>query len=277
MLSLAGCSSMGTSGGAASSIAAAPHAQADFGPEAGPASGSAAKSTSDVIQRQVVTTGTVVIRTKNPISAADKAADLVQAAGGRVDDRTQVAATRTAAASAELTLRIPSANLTDTLAQLKKLGTVKSIKLSSNDVTTQSQDLNARIKALQTTVDRLLALEAKSKNTADLIEIENDISDRQGDLDSLTSQQKYLNDQVSMSTITLQLTAPTAVIAAKTPSPANAFTAGLSGFGTFFTWAFLVLSYLVPWLLLAAVVTFVWILLVRRRRKRRAAEAPATS
>jgi len=270
-LSLAGCSS---AGGSASSAAIQP---APIAGQADSSVGSAAKSSgaADVIQRQVVTTGTVVVRAKNPVAAADTAAHLAEDAGGRVDDRTQAAATKTDGGSASLTLRIPASVLTDTLDKLKKLGHVESIKLSAEDVTTQSQDLNARITALQTSVNRLLALEAKADNTADLIALENDISDRQGDLDSLTAQEKYLSDQVAMSTITLRIVAPSTVIATGTPSPLAAFLAGLGGFGTFFAWFFLVLTYLLPWLVLAAVVTFGTIFLVRWRRRRAAAGTPA--
>lgn len=266
-LALAGCSSSG-SGAASSAIGSAPQAgdSAAFGGTA-PKPGGAA----NVIARQVITTGTLYIKTAHPVTAGDNAAHIVEAAGGRVDDRTESAATKHDRGSASLTLRIPSSNLTATLDALKKLGTVESLKLSTQDVTTQNQDLNARIRALQTTVDRLLALESKARTTTDLLAIENDISSRQADLDSLTSQEKYLSDQIDMATITLQFNGPLLPVKTTPPAPADAFTAGLSGFGTFFTWVFLVISYLVPWLVLAAVITFATIYFVRWRRKRRPA------
>jgi Domain of unknown function (DUF4349) len=262
-LGLTGCSASGSTpshGGAVSEIAPAPGARAG-----------SADSSSDVVTRQVVTSGTVVIRAKQPISAADRAASLTDAAGGRVDDRNQTAATRNAPAEATLTLRIPSSKLTKTLAELKNLGTVESISISTVDVTTKSEDLGARITALQTSITRLLALEARATSTADVITLETDIASRQGDLESLTAQQRYLDDQISMSTIKLQLIAPTAVIVAPgPPSPWSAFVSGLAGFGLFFTWLFLVVLYALPWLALAAVIWAAVIGLLRWRRKRRA-------
>ena len=271
-LAAAGCSS----GSGASIAGGAPVAHAGSGSQAGDSAGSAVTS-GDVVKRQVVTTGSVVIRTHNPIAAADKAAKIVDEATGRVDDRAQTAATPTTPASATLTLRIPSSRLTQTLAQLKKVGTEVSITESTDDVTTKSEDLGARITALQTYITRMLALEAKATNTADVITLENDISSRQGDLESLTAQQRYLNDQVAMSTIKLRLIAPSVVIAKPgPPSAASAFFAGFSGFGVVFTWIFLVLVYLLPWLILAAVIWVGIVLLVRwRRRRTRAATTPA--
>jgi hypothetical protein len=230
-----------------------------------------ATTSGDVIKRQVVTTGTVVIKTDHPISAADEAAAITDAAGGRVDDRNQSAATRDEPANATLTLRIPSDRLTPALAKLKKLGSVQSVSISTDDVTTKSEDLNARITALQTSITRLLALESKATTTADLIALESDIATRQGDLESLTAQQRYLKDQVSMSTIKLELLAPTAaVVKPGPPTPGSAFIAGVSGFGVFFNWVFLVVVYLLPWLVLVAAIWIGLVYFLRWRRRRRA-------
>jgi hypothetical protein len=271
-LSLAGCSASPfdhASSGSAGSVGVAPGTL----PNSKVADGSATTS-SDVIKRQVVTTGTVVIKTPHPLTAADSAASIADAAGGRVDDRNQTAATSDDPARATLTLRIPSSRLTPALAKLKKLGTVQSVSISTDDVTTKSEDLNARITALQTSITRLLALEARATTTADLIALESDIASRQGDLESLTAQQRYLNDQVSMSTIKLELLAPSAaVIKPGPPSPGSAFVAGLAGFGVVFNWIFLGFIYLLPWLVLAAIV-WVGIVYLLRRRRRRSAVPP---
>jgi len=66
-----------------------------------------------------------------------------------------------------LTLRIPADELDRTVADLKELGTVNFVSLNAADVTRQSQDLDARITALQTSVDRLLALMAAATSTPD--------------------------------------------------------------------------------------------------------------
>jgi hypothetical protein len=269
-LSVAGCSSVGF-GSSEHANVAVPGSGAVAQDSAG-----STQTTGETTNRLDVITGTVVIRTKNPIAAAGEAASIVDKAGGRVDDRDQTAATKTTPADARLTLRIPASKLTQTLAALKKVGTEVSITQSTADVTTKSEDLGARITALQTSITRLLALEAKASNTADVIELENDISDRQGDLESLQAQQRYLNDQIAMATIKLHLIAPSVVITpAGPPSATTAFFAGLSGFGNFFTWAFLVITYLLPWLILAAIIWIGIVVLVRMRRRRRAAAGPA--
>ena len=281
-LGLAGCSSGASNSGisqhVSGGVAIAQPGSVPGSSSAGDASGGS-DSSSDVVTRQVVTTGRVLIRAKNPIAAADRAAAIVDSVGGRVDDRDQTAATKSKAADATLTLRIPTAKLTSTLARLRSIGDELSISESTDDVTTASEDLGARIDALQTSINRLLALESKATDTADVITIENDISDRQGQLESLTAQQRTVNDQVAMATITLHLIAPSAPLPSSgPPSPGAAFLAGLSGFGVAFTWAFLALAYLLPWLVLVVAIWVVVMLLLRRRWRRIArANASATT
>jgi hypothetical protein len=265
-LTLAGCSSERSGGssssGSGSIAAAAPHATIGNATDS-----SASKTASDLVQREIVTTAHVTIRSKNPATAGDKAAQLAESLGGRVDDRSQTAATHTQRGTASLTLRVPADKVTTALTRLKSLGTELTITMSADDVTTQGQDLDARITALSTSVDRLLALESKATNSATLIEFETAISSRQGELNSLTAQRRYLSDQVAMSTISLRIVAPKLAAATHSASPGSAAGAGFAGFAGFFVGVFLVLSYLLPWLLLVAAVGAV-VVIVRRRRHR---------
>ncbi len=48
---------------------------------------------------------------------------------------------------------------------------------------------------------------ASAANTADLIEAENALADRQAELDSLTAQQRYLSDQIDLSTLIVDISA----------------------------------------------------------------------
>jgi uncharacterized small protein (DUF1192 family) len=232
----------------------------------GAASPLAISANGETTGRQVVTTGSATITAKDPVTAGADAARIVEIAGGRVDGRTEQAPANGNPGRASLTLRIPSAALTATLDELKKLGTVVSVDLSTQDVTTVSEDLDARIAALSASVDRLTALLATANDTKVLIDLETAISGRQGDLESLQSQRRQLSDQVTMSSVTLDLVSPAEVPAATPGSFADALFAGLAGFAAFFTGAFFVLGYLLPWLLLAGVVALVVAFVLRRRR-----------
>lgn len=176
------------------------------GPEAGVALRDQAPPSSDrgAAERKEVVTGQVFVTTSNPIEAARDAADLVEQAGGRIDNRTENAETDYAAASSMLTARIPAEDLTETVEKISELGEVTNTTITRDDVTMQYEDLDARIAALESSVRRLQALIADATTTADLIEAESALSTRQGELDSLIAQRDYLADQVELSTITVQ-------------------------------------------------------------------------
>ena len=275
-LSLAGCSAASSSGsahsagGSSQSEAIAPDSSSGSGSKTGTDGTSA-------VDRSIVVTGTVTVTAENPLSAADKAVSIVEAAGGRVDGRTENAATDGDRGSATLVLRIPADKLTPTLDAIKKLGRADQVEIDSTDVTTQTQDLGARIDALRASITRLLQLEAGATDTTNLIAIETAISDRQGELESLEAQQRGLNDQISMSTITLDLRSDAAAPPVK---PADFWTGlgvGWKAFAAFWAGALVVFGVLLPWLVflgIAAVITVVVMRLVKRRAARRAGAVP---
>jgi hypothetical protein len=300
-LLLAGCtagsggSASSTAEGGASGGAGVPAQIAPDGAPGKAADGSAnggftgADSNTDVNagNRDVVTTGQVSLNVEDPIASAQDAADITLRAGGRIDSRTENPAGGTGtstgnpggvpgpsenqAASASLTLRIPADKLDQALTALKKLGTVNSVSLNASDVTQQTQDLDARITALTTSVDRLLDLMTRATSTTDLIAIESALSDRQAQLESLQSQRDLLSDQIDYSTLTLELHS----IGTLAPgSPDNFWTAITAGWKTLVAalgGLVVALGFALPWLVALAVVALLALLGVRLARRRKAA------
>ncbi|SNT53033.1 DUF4349 domain-containing protein [Rhodococcoides kyotonense] len=208
---LAGCSGSGGGAGAPAPEESYSTPGVALAPESGTATRDQALAPTE---RKEVVTGQVYITAVDPIEAARDATSVVEEVGGRVDTRSENPETDNSTASSSITARIPADELTSTVDRIEQLGKVTSVSISRDDVTMQYQDLDARIAALQASVDRLKALIAGATNTADLIEAESALSSRQGELDSLTSQRNYLADQVDLSTITIQFTTDDA-----TPSP----------------------------------------------------------
>jgi hypothetical protein len=232
--------------------------------------GTAAQTTD--LDRQVITTGWVTVKVDDPLKSAREAIRIIEQAGGRVDGRSEYAPQGGDGGSASLTLRVPADDLTEILDQLKALGEEQETSLNSSDVTMETQDLDARINALRASVDRLLALLANATDTDTLITLETAISDRQAQLESLEAQQRYLTDQVAMSTITLNLVTEQVVPKAEPVTFLDGLGAGWDAFVGFFSGLLVVLGVLIPWLILGAIVTFVVVFIVRRRRAAKAAE-----
>ncbi|ULE33755.1 DUF4349 domain-containing protein [Mycobacterium sp. IDR2000157661] len=160
-------------------------------------------------ERDVVRTASMTITVADPTEAADNAAAIVDDMQGRVDSRSDDAGSGTGRAHTSVVLRVPAAALDEAMARLKALGTVERAEITTEDVTTQRVDLDARIRALQTSVDRLLAMIRDADDPDALIKAEDALSERQAELDSLRAQREALGDRIDYSTVDVSFVAAT--------------------------------------------------------------------
>lgn len=226
--------------------------------------------------RQVIVTGWVTVTVEDPLEASSEAIRITESVGGRVDGRDETAATENERGRATLTLRLPADDLTETLDKLKALGTVQEVSLNSNDVTMATQDLDARISALSASIGRLEALLATATDTENLIALETAISDRQSQLESMEAERRYYADQVSLSTVTLNLVSVADAPVEEPITFLDGLAAGWNSFVAFFAGLVVVLGVLLPWIAFAAIITGVVLYILRRRRKARAVKTSPT-
>ncbi|TCJ94457.1 DUF4349 domain-containing protein [Nocardia alba] len=229
----------------------------------------------DQSNRKEVITGSVDVTSGDPIAAAATVTEQVRAVGGRIDSRTEQPGTDKRAARAVLSVRVPADKTDAFITGLGGVGTVTRVSTNRDDVTMQWQDLDARIRALQASVDRLKALITSATNTADLIAAEEALSSRQGELDSLTAQKRSLDDQVALSTITITLTADDKTAPG---DPDNFWDGIVSGWHSLIDWlqdAIVFIGKAVPWLGFLAVIGGLLYAALRFLRRRRRVGTPA--
>ncbi|MEU7769089.1 DUF4349 domain-containing protein [Nocardia sp. NPDC049190] len=238
-----------------------------------------------VSARKEVVTGSVEITADAPIEAAGKIADQVRAAGGRIDSRTEQPGTDTkrvpgsgSGPSATLTVRVPADRAEAFIDGLGSVGRITRVSTTRDDVTMQWEDLDARMKALQVSVDRLRALIAGATNTADLLNAEQALSSRQGQLDSLTAQKRHLDDQIALSTLTIEVTADER----HSGGGAHSFWDGMvSGWNSLVSWlqdAVVFAGKAIPWLgFVAVIAAVVWAIARPISRRKKAGPGPVQS
>src|SRR5690554_2815142 len=86
---------------------------------------------------KMIVTGYLTLTVERPAEAATEVARIVERAGGRVDARSEQAPDGEDKGRAELTVRIPAEDLTETLDSIKKLGTVEEVEQAQKNVTTE--------------------------------------------------------------------------------------------------------------------------------------------
>ncbi len=223
---------------------------------------------------QIIVTGNVSITVESPIAAADETARIVDQAGGHIASRTERAPDDRAPGSARLVVRIPTAELTPTLDDIKALGEANETSLDETNVSSQLKDLDARIAALQASVDRLIVLMAGADTTADLITIEQALSERQANLESLQAQKRSLDDQVQLSTITIYFISEKDAPVQQPETFLSGLIAGWNAFVGFWATMLVFVGVAAPWLIFVGLVAAIVLWVVRRSIRKTSSQAP---
>jgi hypothetical protein len=105
--------------------------------------------------------------------------------------------------TSRMVLRIPSKAFTKVTQELEGVADLLESSSGSEDVTTQVIDNEVRIRAQTKSLERIEALLAQATNLREVVAIESQLTRRQADLDSLKSQQAFLADQTTLSTISV--------------------------------------------------------------------------
>lgn len=156
-------------------------------------------------QQALIKTGAVALRSDDVGQTRYDVQVLVDEHAGQVsDDKTETDRSGNPLRS-RMVLRVPVADFDEVMDALARLETLASTTTSSEDVTTQLIDVEARIKVQQASVQRVRQLLTRAATIRDIMAIENELANRQAQLDSLLQQQAYLKDQTSMSTVKVNI------------------------------------------------------------------------
>jgi hypothetical protein len=103
-----------------------------------------------------------------------------------------------------VTLRVPVARFERTVAVARTYGSkVLSLETTGTDVTAKYVDLNARISALQATRKTYLAILGRATTIGETLEVEQQITDVQTQIEQLQGQRNVLANHSAMSTLTV--------------------------------------------------------------------------
>ncbi|NJP32750.1 DUF4349 domain-containing protein [Micromonospora thermarum] len=256
----------GVEGGADRGGPAAADAQAGAG-RPGKAEGGAPADLR-VDQRAIIYTGSMRVQVQDVDRAARDAIALTTTAGGFVGGDQRRSADGDA--TAELTLRVPAAKFTTVVDEIAKLGTRQRQEISTEDVTEETVDLDARIATQRARVENGRRLLARATSITDLVSLENELARREADLASLEAKKRRLADLTALSTITVSLVGPEArpVEEEERVGFLVGLDAGWKVFLASLTVLLTVLGALLPWLVTLGVPVGLLVWLLRRRRPR---------
>ena len=179
-----------------------------------------------------------------------------------------------------MSIRIPASRFAEIMDRLADLAVnVTSRNESAQDVTEEYVDLEARLESLETARQRLLQIMQEARNTKDLLEAEQQLTQREAEIESIKGRMQYLEQSARLSSIWIDLqphilSQPVGDQwrpAETTRRAVDTLLAGLRGFGNF---AIFFAIAILPWLAAIGLAIFLIVVLIRwRGRARRARQA----
>lgn len=106
----------------------------------------------------------------------------------------------------EIVVKVLPDNLDRFLLKLRGLGELKNQALTTEDVTKQYFDTESRMKNARLMEQRLIEiLKTKSKDVADLLEVEKELGRVREEIETMQGELKFMDSQVQFATVTIQL------------------------------------------------------------------------
>lgn len=150
-----------------------------------------------------------------------------------------------------LIIRVPSQNFDGFLKNISKgVSYFDNKEISAQDVTTQYIDIDARLKTKKVLENRYIELLKKATKVSEMLEVEAQLSAIREEIEAKQGQFNYLQDRISLSTVTVEFYKPVAPDSGITVSYGmkiwNAVKSGFNSFSSFFislisVWPFLIL------------------------------------
>jgi len=234
-----------------------------------------------VEERMIIWTGDVSLIVKDAGESLEKVEAIAKDLGGYVvnssswyqDDQLR----------ARLTIRVPSGEFDAAMARLKELAIrVENRNVSTQDVTEEYTDLDARLRNLEATETELLELltevRERTSKAEDVLAVYREITNIRGQIEQLKGRMQYLEKMTAMATINVELIpdvlAKPLVVAGWRPTgtAANALRTLIRTLQRVVDAAIWLIIYALPTLVVIAIPFFILGLIWRRwRRKRKAA------
>lgn len=229
-------------------------------------------------ERKIIYNASISLESKTFTAARDALLEAAAKANAYVQQSEEGGSEEMGSRWVNYTFRVPSSSYRDFLAGAAQAGSLLSKSESTEDVTTQYVDVEARLESLHKQEERLLELSEKAETLEDLLAIENQLTDVRYRIESYTGQKQVLDNQISYSTVDVHLRE----VESLTPA-SRSFTSRLSA-AFQGSWANFVENtqefiigfvYMLPGLIVLAVAAVVIVVIVRKAGKHRPAKGKA--
>jgi hypothetical protein len=159
------------------------------------------------IDQKLIKTGSINLEVTAVPSTVDQLGEIALRNGGYLSSSSQ-SGSSSDRISATVVVRIPAAAFENTVAEIKSLGTVRSVSLNTQDVTEEYVDLQAQKEALQRQLDQYNHIMEKAESVEDILKIQVELGKAQTELDRIEGRLRYMDNRGDLATLSVYLQEP---------------------------------------------------------------------
>lgn len=175
--------------------------------------------------RQIIRTAEIVAEVEDVAAAAQRATNVVASVGGLLFNQdTRISQNPADPNRTTLVFRVPPPDFQTVLGRLGDVGEIREQRIDATDVTGRVVDLESRITSTETSVERLRNFLANATDLNQVATFENELRNRETELEQLRGQLRTVQNQVALSTITLTLVE---ILPPPLPTPELAFSSSV--------------------------------------------------
>lgn len=223
-------------------------------------------------QRKIIFNATIALRVDDLDEAFGQLSRLVEQTGGYISS-SQSHGNAGSARSSEWTIRIPGGLFSGFTKSVAGLGEVVTNSMTSQEVTAEFHDLDARIRNKQQEEKRLQEyLDNSTAKLEDILKVEREITRVRGEVESMQGRMRVLADLTALSTVTVRMSEVVEFVPpvfASEPSfgdeIASTWQSTIDSLSDFGQAVVLLAIGVVPWLVVFGVPGFLILMLIRRR------------
>ncbi len=180
----------------------------------------ASSSLADVVpaDRKIIRNGELGIEADKPEEIQDRVGSIAQSKGGFVVASQQRSSDPRAGFRdiVEMSVRVPAEKFADTLSEIKAgPGRILGETITGEDVTEEFIDIDARLRAKKALEQQFMEIMKRANTVDDALSVQSQLADVRSEIEKIEGRRRFIENQASLSTITIRIQAPT-VFAAET-------------------------------------------------------------
>jgi hypothetical protein len=177
----------------------------------------AAKLATQAVERKIIRNANLTIEVTSPAETQRKISSIAESHQGFVvtseaTQRTTEDASKPAI-TVNLVVRVPAAQFNQTMEEIRAVSArIIQEKTTGQDVTEEFMDLEARIKNQKALEGQFLEIMKRAGKVEEALNVQRELAEVRTEIEKLEGRRRFLENQASLSTITIILQSPTQIV-----------------------------------------------------------------